>query len=68
MADRFWGKGEGLQESHFLDILEDGQGSPICYPDHRVTNIVKGKRKPICDSCVQLVKLRSEPRTKSNKK
>ncbi len=64
MSVEFWGKGQELTESHFYLIGWDGLGRPACYPSQRVTNIVSGKKKPVCGACVQLRKLQVKPKAK----
>ena len=64
MSVEFWGKGQELVESHFYFIGEDGLGRPACYPSQRVTNVIAGKKKPVCGACVQLRKLQVKPKAK----
>ncbi len=64
MSVEFWGKGQELVESHFYFIGGDGLGRPACYPSQRVTNVLAGKKKPVCGACVQLRKPQVKPKAK----
>ncbi len=64
MSNEFWGKGAELVESHFYLIGGDGFWYPACYPSQRVTNVLVGKKKPVCGACIQLRKPQVKPKAK----